>query len=583
MKRPGPAILCLIILLLTSCSDNDGTEVAGTVLVPINVSSVLLQGDFSLNGSAFPVSQYENGVISLADSQNNQVVLGNTYVGSYEAYIVAGNYNSQYTFSQGGSLVPVNHDNNIATALPLINDQVLDIDVPAYSVRFSFTLDGAPFPASEYDDAVFYLQRDDGGERILLGNSHAAIDPVWLMPGTYDVIYAVETPGAAVPLNQNAVVATVVIDDMTSGVSIDVATVAFRLDVTLDGASFPVSQYEDGDFLLLNSAGDRVELGATYELPLNVNVIEGTYDVVYAHETGTAVPLNTEASIAGNQVINAANPAANLDIQSALITPQITLDGNAFPVSEYQDANIFLRGADNHNDQMLMTSTHTAGPPAIKIIRGTYDVIYRHETGDQVPQNTNAVVAENVVLNSDQALPVDIASVDINGTFTLNGNNFTSNPFQVAEFHFRGTEPGDEFLLGYSNDGQGAAKIISGTYDIIYKHTDGNNIPRNPENTITSGLLFNASQSIRINVPAIFISPVFTLNSQPFPEDGNEYAQFYLHGETAVDRIYIGNSYLMQNSSALIVNGTYDVMYEYIKGVSIPVNEQTRVTDIDVP
>ncbi|MGD8582767.1 MAG: hypothetical protein PVF06_09010 [Gammaproteobacteria bacterium] len=522
-------------------------------------------------------------MISLADGQNNQVVLGNSYVGNYAAYIVAGNYNSQYTFSQGGNLVPVNNGNNIATALPLMNDQVLDIDVPAYSVKFTFTLNGVSFPASEYDDAVFYLQRDDGGERILLGNSHAAIDPVWLMPGTYDVIYQVETPGAMVPLNQNAIVDTVVIDNTTSVVVIDITTVSFRLDVTLDNAAFPVSQYEDGDFLLLNADGDRAELGATYELPLIVNVIEGTYDIVYAHETGTSVPLNSEASIAGNQLINAANADTNLNIQSALITPQITHNGNAFPVSEYQDANIYLRGTGNNNDQILLTNTHTDSPPAIKIIRGTYNVIYQHETGDQVPQNTNAVVAENVVLNADQALPVDIASVDITGTFTLNGNNFTSSQFQVAEFHFRGTAPGDEFLLGYSNDGEGTAKIISGTYDIVYKHTDGNDIPRNPQNTITNGLLLDTSQSIRINVLATFLSPVFTLNNQAFPEDSNDYAQFYLHGETADDRIFIGKSYVMQNVSALVVNDSYDVMYEYIKGGNIPINAQTRVATIDVP
>jgi len=576
--------LCLIVILLTACGDDDAKDVADTIEVPINVSSVFLQGDFRLNDGGFPFNQYENGLISLADSQDNQVVLGNSYVGDYAAYIVAGNYNSQYTLSQGGSLVPINNGNNIATNLPLVIDQVLDIDVSAYLVRFVFTLDLASFPASEYDDAVFFLQRDDGGELILLGNSHAAIDPVWLMPGTYDVIYQVESPGAVVPLNQNAIVATVVIND-SSGVTVDITSVSFELIATLDTGPFPVSQYDDGDFLLLNAAGDRVELGATYELPLVVNVIEGTYDIVYAHETGANVaPLNTEARVAINQLINAGNPDANLVIQTALVTPQITHNGGAFPVSEYQDANIYLRGDNNNNDQILMSNTHTASPPAIKIIRGTYDVIYQHETGDEVPQNTNAVVVDSFGLNSaNPALPVDIESVDITGVFRLNGNAFTVNQFQEAEFHLKGTEPGDELLLGYSHDGDGTAKIIPGTYDVVYKHTDGNNIPRNPENTIMSGLLLDTSQSIRIDVPATFLSPMFTLNNQPFPEDNTEIARFYLHGDSAADRIYFGSSYLFQNSSTLVINDNYDVMYEYFKGDSIPINERVNVINIDVP
>jgi len=252
-------------------------------------------------------------------------------------------------------------------------------------------------------------------------------------------------------------------------------------------------------------------------------------------------------------------------------------------VSEYQDANIYLRGASNNDDQILMSNTHTASPPEIKIIHGTYDVIYQHETGDEVPQNTNAVVAKNVLLNVDDVLPVDIESVDITGIFTLNGNAFTSSQFQEAEFHFRGTEPGDELLLGYSHDGDGTAKIISGTYDVVYKHTDGNNIPRNPENTIMSALLLDTSQSIRIDVHATFLSPVFTLNNQPFPEDNTEIAKFYLHGDSAADRIYFGSSYLFQNSSTLVINDNYDVMYEYLKGDTIPINERVSVTNIDVP
>jgi hypothetical protein len=39
----------------------------------------------------------------------------------------------------------------------------------------------------------------------------------------------------------------------------------------------------------------------------------------------------------------------------------------------------------------------------------------------------------------------------------------------------------------------------------------------------------------------------------------------------------------MQNVSALVVNDSYDVMYEYIKGGNIPINAQTRVATIDVP
>lgn len=574
----------VLLALLTACSNGGGGDDEQNIPeLPINLNSVFIEGDFLLNGGAFPVSQYENGLISLADGSNNQAILGNSYSGNYQAHIVSGTYNSQYLYLQGGNLVPINEANNVATGLALMNDQILDIDVTAYSVRFVFTLNGVDFPVSEYDDAVFYLQRSDGGERMLLGNSHSAIDPVWLMPGTYDVIYQVETPGALVPLNQNAVVATVVIDAMTSGVNVDITSVDFRFDSTLDGNPFPASQYEDGDFLLRNDAGDSVDIADTYELPVTVNVIEGTYNIVYAHESGTSVPLNSQAIVAANQVIDTGNSSVNLDILTALITPDMSHNGNAFPVSEYNDANIYLRGTNNVDDQLLLSNTHTASPAAVNVVQGTYDVVYEHETGSEVPQNTNAVVASNQLLNSDQVLPVSVTSVDITGIFTLNGNNFTVNPYQVAEFHLRGVDAGDEFLLGYSNEGTGIAKLIAGTYDVVYRHTDGNNIPRNPENTIMTDQLLDTTKSIRINVTGSRVKPVFTLNNGAFPDDNNNVASFYLHGESDIDRIYIGKSYITQNDSVFVINDNYDVKYEYFKGDLIPVNERALVTNVDIP
>jgi hypothetical protein len=62
-----------LLSLVTTCSNGGGGGDDEQVVsdLPINVSSVLLEGDFLMNGGAFPVSQYENGLISLADSDNN--------------------------------------------------------------------------------------------------------------------------------------------------------------------------------------------------------------------------------------------------------------------------------------------------------------------------------------------------------------------------------------------------------------------------------------------------------------------------------------------------------------------------------
>jgi hypothetical protein len=581
MNKIITGALCLSIGLLNGCSDSN-SNAQNAIEKAINVNSVYIQGSYSLNGNDFPASQYENGIISLAESNtDNLAVLGDTYNNAYAAYIVAGDYDSQYKLAAGGSLVPLNPGNVISGAIAIQNDQFLDIDVIAHSVRFAFTLNGVDFPVSEYDDALLYLQPASGGERILLGNSHTAPDPVWLMPDTYDVIYSVQTPGGTVPLNQNAVVKTVVIDAMTSGVNVDISTVDFRLVATLDGAAFPVSEYNDAELLLQTDDGDLADLGNTHDLPFNVSVIEGTYDIAYQHETGSSVPANTRGVIAADQLIDNANPAVNIDIHTALITPQYTHNGVAFPVSEYNDAEIFLRG-ENPDDVFYLGNTHDPSPADVRVIRSSYDIIYRHETGAQVPQNTNAVVQTGIAINADQNLPVALSSVDITGTFTLNGSAFPADQTQYAEFYFRGSDEGDEFLLGNSFAGSGTARLIPGSYDVIYKYLDGDNIPINKENKVMSSVLLDTTKSIRINADSSAIAPVFTLNNQPFPESIYEHAKFYLDGAEPEDSVVIGRSYL-DNPNVIMINGSYDVSYVYIQGDSIPVNQRKTVSTIEIP
>ena len=566
---------------LTGCGGNNNLG-ENPIPVGIDVKAVDIQGDYSLNGGAFPASQYETGIIAFADAENNLTPLGETYNGSYAASVVAGTYHSIYHHLQGGAVVPVNRGDTITSGLALNADQTVDIPVSAISVRFVFTLNGGSVPASEYDDAVFYLQpKTGGGEAIELGNSHSPIDPVWLIPGTYDVIYSVETSGSLVPINQHAVVDTIVVDSMTSGATIDVKPTDFRLNATLNGNPFPVSQYEHAVFYLRNtSTGDLVELGPSYELPLNRWVVDGTYDIVYAHQNGTSIPANPDAVLMSGITIDSGSPAQSVNVLSAAITPQYSLNGGGFPISEYQDAEIYLRGSTDE-DVLLLGNTHVPSPSAVNIVRGNYDVIYRHETGDQVPRNANAVIQSNVALNNNQVLPVAVATVDITGTFTLNGNDFPANVFESARFNLVGANTDDRFRFGDSYEGSSTVRIIPGTYNVQYRHLSGTQVPLNINKVVDSGLLLDITKSIRVNAVARSVAPGFTLNSGPFPKSVYHYAEFYLRDTSNADRIFIGYSHL-DNEDTLVINGNYDVLYEHVQGDQVPVNERAVVDNIDL-
>lgn len=578
MKVSNSPWVLVGIMALSGCDTNN---TAGETTVLINVPAITLNGAFSLNNDLFPASQYENGVISLADINGSEARLGNTYSGSYQAKVVAGNYQTQYRHSQGGEQVPVNRGSAIALGLSLLEDQELDINATAYQVELTFTLNGMTFPASEYDDALFYLQPQGGGERILLGNSHAAIPPVMLMPGEYDVIYELQTPGPTVPLNQNAIVGDLAVIDQAINVAIDVKATEFRLSVELDGADFPKSQYNDGNFLLRSSTGDTAELGDSYNLPFTVNVIEGTYDLIYSHETGADVPANTAAIILGDQVINQSTPAVITNIETILITPVYTLDGEPFPISEYQDANIFLRSA-NQSDLFLLGNTHDPVPAAVRMIPGTYDVIYRHETGNLVPQNTNAVVVEAIFLDNTTTLPVAVHSAIAAASFTLNQESFTTSQAHYGQFFLQGSEVEDFFFLGNSYDGSGTVLVIPGTYDVVYQHLAGGQVPRNKHATIVSGAVVSQTTGIDVDVEATRIKPAFWLNGFAFPAAMSEHAQFVMRESDERNEVFLGRSFF-EPASLLAVKGSYEVFYEYLSGSSIPVNESKKVRDLVLP
>ena len=81
--------------------------------------------------------------------------------------------------------------------------------------------------------------------------------------------------------------------------AVNVATKKILPTFTLDGAPFPASQYERGDFLLRDATGDGlVSIGDSSVPPSPIVVIKGSYHVLYEHRSGgTTVPVNERARI----------------------------------------------------------------------------------------------------------------------------------------------------------------------------------------------------------------------------------------------------------------------------------------------
>ena len=606
IKLDLSACLLLVALMVggVGCGNTENNKLAAQVpiqSVTINVSSALVTPTYTLNGAAFAQSEYNDGNFVLRNTAftSDTLVLGSSHDASPAAVrVIQDTYDVLFQHETGNG-VPQNVDTQVQINEVVNSDRDIFIDVRAWEIMPSFTQNASAFPLNEYDTGVFYLQPDAGGEHIFIGKSHMALPaPVQVMQGTYDVIYSLGTGGEFIPNNQGAVVMAGVSITAASALAVDVVSVRFQFDATLDLAAFPADQNHKALFFLRNvSTGDRVALGASSELPVTLSVIEGTYDIVYQHVRGDALPVNTDAIVASNVVIDSTNPSQNVDIRSVAITPGFTLDGSAFPQDEYNDANFYLRAVNNNNDVMFLGASEIAStvvrvissdmdtdPGVNELLLGAYDVLYRHESGEEVPQNANALVPgkNNIVLNSDQALTVPVTSVNVAGRFTLNGNRFPGDINNSVQFLLRdSSNDSDEFLFGFSDIRNEAVKLIPGTYHVVMDHLYGDAVPQNKMHEVDFNNVFGEDQTLNVNVPAVRVNPEFTLDGQAFPASIYQSATFYLYDTRTETRIFLGRSY-KKNTPVMVIKENHDIIYEHMNGDLVPQNTNNNLGVVDL-
>lgn len=582
------AVLSAVLLGLTGCGGGDAIQIPqGLQPLPlvIDVKSVALDGNLLLNGVLFPMSQYETGTISLTHADGSWAVLGETKFNDYAVSVIPGTYATTYQYDHGGSVVPLNPLAEVGTGLDLVADRTLHVDVTAVEVQSAFTLNGAPFPASNYDNARFLLRPTAGGGSILLGESHLANDPIFVVPGTYDVIYQLKNGGTAVPINRNAVVMSAVVIAARTVLAVDILSVNSRTTLTLDSGAFPVSGYDYGDIYLRNpTTGDHALVGRSYQAAILNPVIEGIYDVVYQHREGETVPTNQDAILATGVPVNGASPSVSVDVPTATITPSFLQNGGAFGGNLYNRGDFFLRGS-TEDDLVDLGSSHDNSPDPVRIVKGTYDVIYSYVQGEGVPLNPWVEVAAGLGLSADQALPIDVATAIIEPGFSLNGGDFPGSVYENGRFELRNVAtPADVLLLGYSRQNQATdpVRIVEGTYDVLYTlHEGGEDVPNNKGRVVQAAVPLTVSQLLPVNVEAKEVKPTFTLDGAPFPASIYQSARFWLRDTTNGESLLLGYSYA-DNAPVMVLHGTYDVLYEHAQGDMLPQNLFTVVGGIDV-
>jgi len=581
-------LAALVCLFLAAC-DSDNNQVQApdyTQDIVIDIPAVTISGDFTLNNVNFPASFYNNGEISLEDTQNlAKTVLGETWEGGYSDFvIISSTYDSTYT-RLDGILVPQNDDATAASGQLIDSDQAHDVNVPRVIVVPTFTLDGNAFPASVYNAAELFLRPTGSTELISLGTTNLQpSDNVMVVPGVYDVIYSIRE-GDQLPQNEYAVV--IRSEDISTTphvLNIDIESASFHgtWRLAVDGilGEFPSSVYHSGEYSLQNNNGDYVALGPTHMGIGPVPAITGTYNIVYSHLEGDLVPQNKGTAFNRNFVLPPGQTIYEDIIDAWTVIPGFSLDGSAFPASVYESGEIFLK--DRDTDALTsLGSTHSA-PANLMIIDGEYDVVYDHAGGETIPQNNGAVLPDSVVVDeADEAADINVDSVTVQGNLMLDGDSFIQSVYHTAEFYLYRNGGGTPILLGKTYKDTEPLVILAGNYDVVYEHIDGDLLPQNLHHVMLAGQAYTSDATIDVNVLSRSVRPQFTLNGQPFPASPYEHADYYLHGNHPDDYAHLSSS-PAQGEEALVIQGSYDAVYRFVQGSIVPRNSEAVVGQVQV-
>lgn len=364
--------------------------------------------------------------------------------------------------------------------------------------------------------------------------------------------------------------------DYTQDIVIDIETATISGDFTLNNGSFPASIYQRGRIFAQDAQNQALTgLGETWGGGYaGIRIIKGTYDGVYGWLDGSLVPQNLQSTVATGAVIDA-DQSWDIDVPRVVVVPVFTLDGGAFPASAANSANFFLRPVGGI-ELIPLGATHLQPTDNVLVAPGLYDVIYSIASGGLLPQNTSAVVLRSVdIATTPHALSVDIRTAGVAGNWRLAVDgvlgSFPTSVYQEGEFRLH-TDDGDAVSLGPTHTSIGTVPVIAGTYDLVYRHIDGDLIPQNRDKLIvTNQAIQTPVVLLEATVDAWTAVPNPTLDGGSFPGSYYETGELLLRDPDTGALTSLGPTYDPPDE-VLLVEGSYGTVYRHVGGSTVPQN-----------
>lgn len=546
-------------------------------MLPADVPAVRAQFTFLLDSEDAPDSGLSYGRVKLRNRASGDVVpLGLTNAQA-AVFMVPGVYDVLYEHREGSDF-PRN-SSAVLERIEVGDDADFKIDIVPIVMRGAIGFAPGSEPATPgLNYGRVWLVNPTTDDRVLLGTTQDDVYDVKVLPGEYEVHYEYQETQGDAPLNNDGFVMDLSIldpGDTERNIIIPVAQVSGAVTVDDD---FVASGIDYGELELRDvHTGDRFHLGYTNSPDdYSVTVIPGTYEVVYSsRELGTLTPVNRNTVVDLIQVTEGSNDI-QINLRTSEVSGEFTLGGETPPTEDYDDGLVTLERADG--DPVVLGNTRS-GFYNRRVLAGSYDVFYGQDTASQsMPVNTHARLGKPVLIDTrTRDLDIDIGVVEVLGTMTIGGVEAPDSAYDDGRVFLRNAESGDSVLLGNTREGSYAARLVPGTYDIVYANEFSDTIlPVNQGAVLVSGVLVSADETLDVDVPVTtLIGSVAIEGSTPKTAEG--VGNLFLRDVATDDQVFISDTNAAEFSKPL-TSGTYLMEYRGTAaagaalGTSLPAN-----------
>ncbi|HEY8924822.1 MAG TPA: hypothetical protein VIU64_10615, partial [Polyangia bacterium] len=450
-------------------------------VVDIDVPMVTVSGTVTVGGRAAATSAGLGSVVLRRDPQGDEVPLLVGQGGTLTARAIPGTYDVYYRAATAPAAdAPRNRNLVVKTGVTLAMSGTtsLDLDIPSVPVGGRIAIGGVAGDKSQ--DAGILVLRNASGDQVELGPIATGSYSVRAAPGTYDVYYQTNQTKVTEPRNTNARALTgvTITPDGPNTLDIDVPLADVTGLLTINGASV-TSESEDVILFLENpETADQVILSPTSFGSFAAKVVAGRYDIVYRGaangKASTLVPRNKRAILRRGVTINGpALTSIDVDLPSVPLTGSLAMDGAANAQSE---GSFLLQGAADPDD-VVDLGTVSQGHYALRLVPGTYDVVYDSGTSPRWTIQTGVTIEA-----ATGTLDVDMQTFAIHGALTLNGAAIAAPRDSGTLVLRQRNKTTGTLVLGSTSAGSYSARVPRGQYDVYYQvNTAGAHAPANAD------------------------------------------------------------------------------------------------------